>query len=269
MESLSADGDLILSECSNEITELMRKVMDDVDNPMLLKLYMKFNIKHPVSTELPPTAGPLKGIIEFQSWRRLSKSGVLDLKNKHELNEYEYSAICLDWIEKQRPRGKDVLELYQSIKQGQVEYNYLMWLNNMLRDVLGYNNIPRLHALAHYEYDYQWWSVSKQQLQGALDNNVVVQLPSRGARCPAVNIRLVKSANKVNVQVEVADDITANQHTHRVEEYNRHSWYLLGLGNNGRYTLYPFYTKTFTEITEFVNRNYQNCGIYCFVTRKD
>ena len=66
----------------------------------------------------------------------------------------------------------------------------------------------------------------------------------------AVTIRLVHTSDKVNIQVV---NTTFDQHTHNIEQYMY--WYLGGKNTSDKCMISPFYTKSYTEIIEFVNQN--------------
>ena len=196
---------------------------------------------------------------------------ILEVKRNREISEYQYTVICVDWIETRKPKQEDVLEIYHSVNQEKLAYYFINDIRNMLRKTLGYRNIPNVQKLPVYEYNVrQCWRIYKEQLLDSLVNNTTVQLTedcminnctNKQTYFHTVNIRLVTKSDRVDVQVVPIVDIKPDQHSHNTELYE--NWYLYF-----NTKLCPFYTKSHREITEFMNETYISfCYIMCLIRK--
>lgn len=218
-------------------------------------------------------------MIEFQASRKLSREAIPSLKQDYDICEFQYSMICVDWVEcvawtpSERREEVDIIELYKSIDQTKLESQFgfnlfstffLKYPKRQLKNQPDYP--PRLPA---YVCNDEYWDMSQQQLTDCLTNGTSLQLSElcdlencdkrHSSEYHTINIRLVTTSDRVHVELlPLTGDVT-NKHTHDSKLYI--NWYLLGR-YAGCWAIASFYTKTFHEISMFAQR-WENFAIGC------
>ena len=245
LENMSLENEVILNENSEEINKIMDTVMNEVESSKILKRWIKLvRSITPSQVDNKPTSSGLsstssdKELIKFQSWRRFDKSQILEVKTKHGISEYHYTVICLDWVEVNKPKQEDVVEIFHSIQQEKLEYLSVLYVRYILCDILNYRDIPHIQVLPVYEHDKQWWVITKQQLLSSLNNNTAIQLSedcdidscTNKQTAHTVNIRFVTKSGKVDVQILPVVNVRSDQHEHDIVDYMY--WYLCEWDND-------------------------------------
>ena len=106
-----------------------------------------------------------------KEWRGFTKRQLLSLQRKYNFPEYIKTEVMLDWVEHNEPIQKVVSDIWDDIKQDELNYTYIWMVKRHIRN-LKYK-IPVVNTLDQYRHTCYECSITHDHIADLIDNKPI------------------------------------------------------------------------------------------------